>query len=80
MKQKLSTVIESDILPPGKRQAADEERPLSDLSQDALDRYLVTGTSTSDLRDAAYRLFCEQPMRITPELFRDVLQADAWNT
>lgn len=80
MKQKLGTVIESDILRRAKRQAADEERPLSDLIQDALDRYLMTGTPTPERRDAAYSLFCEQPMRITPEQFRNVLQADPWDT
>ena len=80
MKQKLGTAIESDILRRVKRQAADEERPLSDLIQDALDRYLMTGTPTPGRRDAAYSQFCEQPMRITPEQFREVLHADAWDT
>ena len=41
MKQKIGTVIEADVLRRAKRQAADEERPLSDLIQDALDRYLT---------------------------------------
>lgn len=80
MKQKLGTVIESDILRRAKRQAADEDRPLSDLIQDALDRYLMTGTPTPGRCDAAYSLFCEQPMRITPEQFREVLHADACDT
>lgn len=80
MKQKLGTVIESDILRRAKRQVADEDRPLSDPIQDALDRYLMAETPTPDRRDAAYSLFCEQPMRITPEQFRDVLQADSWDT
>ena len=80
MKQKLGTVIESDILRRAKRQAADEDRPLSDLIQDALDHYLTAGTLTPGRRDEAYSLFCEQPMRITPEQFREVLHADAWDT
>lgn len=80
MKQKLGTVIESDILRRAKRQAADEERPLSDLIQDALDRYLMTGTPAPERRDAAYSLFCEHPMRVTPEQFRNVLHADSWDT
>jgi hypothetical protein len=79
MKQKIGTVIEADVLRRAKRQAADEGRPLSDLIQDALDRYLTAGMPAPEQREAAYSQFCEHPMRITPEQFREVLQADAWD-
>ena len=79
MKQKFGTAIEPGILRRAKRQAADEGRSLSDLIQDALDRYLMGRTPTPVQREAAYALFCEQPMRITPEQFHEVLQADAWD-
>ena len=46
MKKKLGTAIESDILRRAKRRAADEDRPLSDLIQDALDQYLTAGAPT----------------------------------
>ena len=80
MKQKVGTVIEVDILRRAKRQAADEDRPLSDLIQDALDRYLMAGMPTPGRREAAYNLFCEQPIRITSEQFHEVLNADAWDS
>ena len=80
MKKKLGTAIESDILRRAKRQAADEDRPLSDLIQDALDQYLTAGAPSLGRREAAYRAFCEQPMRITPEQLREVLHADVWDT
>ena len=79
MKQKIGTVIEADVLRRAKRQAADEHRPLSDLIQDALDRYLTVRMPAPDRREAAYKLFCEQPMRISPEQFREILHADAWD-
>lgn len=79
MKQKIGTVIEADLLRRAKRQAADEHRPLSDLIQDAVDRYLTAKMPTPDRREAAYRLFCEQPMRVSPEQLREILQEDAWN-
>ncbi len=79
MKQKVGTVIEIDILRRAKRQAADEGRPLSDLIQDALDYYLAVKMPAPDQREAAYRLFCEQPMRISPEQFREILRTDAWD-
>lgn len=71
--------MEANTLRRAKRQAADEGRPLSDLIQDALERYLAAGMPPPDRREAAYRLFCELPMRISPEQFRDVLQADPWD-
>ena len=80
MKQKIGTIIEADILRRAKRQAADEERPLSALIQDALDRYLMIGMATPGRREAAYNLFCEQPIRITSEQFHEVLNADAWDS
>ena len=79
MKQKVGTVIETDILRRAKRRAIDEGRPLSDLLQDALGRYLMAGMPTPAKREAAYRLFCEQPMRVSPEQLREILHADAWD-
>ena len=79
MKQKIGTVIEADVLRRAKRQAVEEGRPLSDLIQDALDTYLMTKLPPANRRDAAYRLFCEQPMRVSVEDFHEILQADVWD-
>ena len=79
MKQKIGTAIEADVLRRARRQAADEERPLSDLIQDALDRYLTARMPAPDRREAAYRSFCERPMRVSPEQLREILRADAWD-
>lgn len=43
MKQKIVTLVEEDVLCRAERRAADEGRPLSDLIQDALDKYLTAG-------------------------------------
>ena len=79
MKQKIGTAIEADVLRRARRQAADEERPLSDLIQDALDRYLTTKIPAPDRREAAYRSFCEHPIRVSPGQLREILHADAWD-
>ena len=76
MKQKITTTVEAEVLRRAKRQAADEGRPLSDLIQDALDHYLTAKMPAPDRREAAYRQFCEHPMRISPQQFREILQAD----
>jgi len=79
MKQKVGTLIEEDVLRRAKRRATEESRPLSDLIQDALERYLSEGLPDPARRDAAYQLFCERPMRIAPEQLKAVLEHDSWD-
>ena len=79
MKQKVNIVIEEGIIQSAKRRASEEGRPLSDLMQDALVRYMRKKEATTQERRAAYHLFCERPMRIPPEQLRYVLQEDMWN-
>jgi len=80
VKQKVNIVIEEGIIQSAKRRAAEEGRPLSDLMQDALVRYMrKKEATTTQERRAAYHLFCERPMRIPPEQLRYVLQEDMWN-
>ena len=79
MKKKVGTAIEAEILRRAKRQAAEEDRPLCELIQDALDLYLAAKMPAPDRREAAYRQFCEEPMRVSPEQLREILQADVWD-
>jgi len=74
MKQKIGTLIEEDIMRLAKRKAAEEGRPLSDLIQDALVQYLSPGAASSKERDIAYHVFCERPMKLLAEQFRQVLE------
>jgi len=78
MKQKIGTLLEEDIVRRAKRRAADENRPFSDLIQDALERYLSEGVAEPARREAAYELLCERPIRLTAEQFRAILEDDAW--
>lgn len=79
MKQKVGTVLEQNVLRRAKRRAADERRPLSEVIQDALERYLFEGVPQPARRDAAYQLFCERPMRLAPEQMKAVLEHDSWD-
>lgn len=79
MKQKVGTVLEQEVLRRAKRRAADENRPLSDVIQDALERYLSEGVPAPARRDAAYQLFCERPMRLAPDQLKAVLEHDSWD-
>lgn len=79
MKQKVGTLIEEDVVRRAKRRAATEGRPLSDLIQDALESYLSTNAVEPAKREAAYRMFCERPIKLAPEQFKAVLEEDAWD-
>ena len=79
MKQKIGTLLEKDVVRRAKRRAADENRPLSDLIQDALERYLSEGVAEPERREAAYNFFCERPIRLAPDQLKLVLEHDSWD-
>jgi len=79
MKQKVSALPEENIVRRAKRRAVDECRPLNDIIQDALERYLSNGIAVPDRRYAAYQSFCERPMRLAPAQIKVVLDHDCWN-
>lgn len=76
MKQKVWTLLEQDIVHRAKRRAADENRPLNDVIQDALERYLSDGIAELARRDAAYQLFCERPIWLAPQQLKAILEHD----
>jgi hypothetical protein len=79
MKRKVGTLIEEDVMKLARRRAAEEDRPLSDLIQDALVAYLSRKTPDPEKRERAYRTFCEEPIRITRDQFEEILREDAWD-
>jgi plasmid stability protein len=79
MKQKIGTQIEEEIMKLAKRKAAEEGRSISDLIQDALVQYLSTGAASPKEREMAYQSFCERPLKLKPEQFRQVLEEDVWD-
>jgi hypothetical protein len=78
MKRKVETVLEEDVLRRAKRRAADEGRSLSDLIQEAVENYLSSRAVEPAKRDAAFRIFCDHPMKLTTAQFRAVLKEDVW--
>ncbi|MBI3001930.1 MAG: hypothetical protein HYY46_26245 [Deltaproteobacteria bacterium] len=79
MKQKIGTLLEDKIVRRAKRRAAEEGRPLRDLIQDALVRYLRKDAATPKERKMAYRVFCERPMKIPAKQLRQVFEEDMWD-
>ena len=79
MKKKIGTLIDQKIMRLAKRRAAEEGRPLSDLIQDALVQYLSPDAATAKEREIAFHMFCERPLKLTLEQFRQVIEEDAWD-
>ena len=80
MKQKISTLIEEDIMRLAKRRAADEGRSISDLIQEALVHYLTAGSGNPKEREMAYHLFCARPFKLMAGQLKRVLKEDAWDS
>jgi hypothetical protein len=79
MKRKVGTLIEEEVIKLAKRRAVEENRPQSDLIQDALVAYLGDKVPDPRIREAAFRTFCEQPIRLSRKQFEELLEEDAWD-
>lgn len=79
MKQKVGTRIQEAIIRQAKLQAAEEGRSLGDLIQDVLLPYLHKDMATPKERKMAHHLFCDRPMKISPEKLRHDLDEDMWD-
>jgi mRNA-degrading endonuclease RelE of RelBE toxin-antitoxin system len=78
MKKRVDVFIEKEVIRQAKRLAAEEGRSLSDVIQEALVFYIGSETRDHIKRLKAYKLFCEQPMRIGKKQFKKILGEDAW--
>lgn len=79
MKQKIGTVLDRNVLLRAKLHATERGQALSQVIQDALEQYLAQGSPAPTRREAAYELFCNQPIRLAPRQFKALLEHDAWN-
>ncbi len=77
MKRRISILIDEEVIRLAKLRAIEENRRLNDLIQEALVSYLGSKAPSLGDGEAAYRLFCEQPMKITEEQFRQILMEGA---
>jgi hypothetical protein len=80
MKHKLGTLIEEKVLRLAKQRATEEGRPLNELIEEALVRYLSEHAPSPKDREMAYRTFCQSPFKLTPAQLRHVLEEDPWDS
>lgn len=75
MKKKVGTVLEEEILLEAKARAARENRPLSDLFQEALVIYLQQEGPRADA-ERSCRLFCSHRSRLDLSEIHELLDDD----
>lgn len=76
MKKIVGIRIEEAVIRCAKRRTAEEGRSLSQVIQDALVPYLYRKVPEPRKRKGAYQIFCDQPMRITKNQLKKILEAD----
>jgi hypothetical protein len=76
MKKKTGILIEEGVMRLAQCRAAEEGISVNDVIQEALVFYLGSGTKDHIKRLKAYKLFCEQPMRISRRQFKEILKEE----
>jgi hypothetical protein len=78
VKRKVGILLEEGILKLAKHSALEEGRPLSDVIQESIVHYLSNKVPDPKKRERAYQIFCERPMRISKQQFKEILKEDVW--
>jgi len=76
MKVKVGTQLEDEVYRELKVVAAREKRPISDIIQHALADYLHRSKGSRQGRSGLARLLEREPLKVTDEQFREVLELD----
>ncbi len=79
MKRKVGILLEEEVFKLAKHRALKEGRPLSDVIQESIVRYLSNRIPDAKRRKRAYQIFCEQPMHISKQQFKEILKENAWD-
>ena len=78
MKRKVGTLLEEEVFKLAKHRALEEGRRLSDVIQESIVHYLSNKVPDPKKRERAYHIFCERPMRISKQQFKEILEEDIW--
>ena len=79
MKEKITIIMDKEVLRLAKETAAKEHRTLSELVEQALVKRLRQKMTTPHARKMAYQLFCEWPMKIPRKQLRVILNEGIWD-
>ena len=77
MKRKVGLTLEEEVLKLAEHLAIEEGRCLSDVIQESIAHYhLSNKVPDPQKREKAYELFCERPMGIIKQQFKEILEGD----
>ena len=79
MRKKVQTLIDEEVLRRAKPRAAEEGKTLSEMVQDVLVFYLSNKTPDPGKREKADRIFCERPIPLSRNQFKQILREDSWS-
>ncbi|MDP2302479.1 MAG: ribbon-helix-helix protein, CopG family [Ignavibacteria bacterium] len=77
-KEKVGTILDSDLLRKIKERSAREGRTISDIIQDALLKYNDTDSTKSELRKSAVTRFCSKPFNLNMREMNELLNEDIY--
>jgi len=79
MKKKIDILLEEEVLELARHRAIEEGRPLSDVIQESIVHYLNNRVSDPKKKERAYQIFCERPMRISKQQFKEIVEQNVWD-
>ena len=75
-KEKIGTVLDSEILKRIKERSLKEGRTISDIIEDAVLKYNETDPVKSEIRKKAVERFCSKPFNLNISELNDLLNED----
>jgi predicted transcriptional regulator len=79
MKTKIGTILEDDVIQKLKERAMKEKRPISEIIQEAVSRYLAGGSENREIRKSAVGHFCSRPFKLSASEVREIVEEDYFN-
>jgi hypothetical protein len=76
MKIKIGTILEDDVVQKLKERAIKEKKPINEIIQEALSRYLTGGSIQRESRKAAVAHFCSRPFSLSASEVREIVEED----
>ncbi len=79
MKRKIGTELEEEVFDELKRRAADDGQPIGEVIQTAVLDYLHRPKSRILPKSGLRRFLAREPFKLTPEQFKENMEADFYN-
>ena len=79
MKRKIGTEVEEEGYDELKRRAADDRQPIGEIIQTAVMDYLHRPKSRALPKSGLQRFLARAPFQLTPEQFKENMEADYYN-